>query len=87
MANISGLPWFTFLSGFDIVGDENVAKPLMDYIAPLLTFKARVKELGLDLPLILHAGETLTDGGKADTNLYDALLLGTKRIGHGSVQE
>lgn len=60
-------------------------KPLNDYLTPLLAFKARVKELGLDLPLILHAGETLGDGSKADNNLYDAILLGTKRIGHGSV--
>ncbi|KAI0063425.1 adenosine deaminase-like growth [Artomyces pyxidatus] len=71
------------IAGFDVVGDENVCRPLTDYIAPLLAFNARVAELGLDLPLLLHAGETLTDGGKADTNLYDALLLGTKRIGHG----
>ncbi|KAI0306408.1 adenosine deaminase-like growth [Multifurca ochricompacta] len=71
------------IAGFDIVGDENVARPLTDYIKPLLKFKQRVKDLGLELPLILHAGETLSDGGKADNNLYDALLLGTKRIGHG----
>ena len=71
------------IAGFDIVGDENEARPLIDYIEPLLAFKQRVKDLGLDLPLLLHAGETLSDGGKADNNLYDALLLGTKRIGHG----
>lgn len=58
-------------------------KPLTEYIAPLLAFKERVQELGLDLPLILHAGETLGDGSMADDNLYDAILLGTKRIGHG----
>jgi hypothetical protein len=73
------------IAGFDIVGDENEAKPLIDCIKPLLAFKKRVKDLGLDLPFLLHAGETLSDGGKADNNLYDhdALLLGTKRIGHG----
>ncbi|KAF8264217.1 adenosine deaminase-like growth [Lactarius quietus] len=71
------------IAGFDIVGDENEGRPLTDYIKPLLAFKQRAKDLGLDLPLLLHAGETLSDGGKADNNLYDALLLGTKRIGHG----
>ncbi|KAA1469338.1 adenosine deaminase-like growth [Dentipellis sp. KUC8613] len=71
------------IAGFDLVGDENVNNPLTDYIPQLLKFKQRVKDLGLDLPLILHAGETISDGGKADNNLYDAILLGTKRIGHG----
>jgi len=71
------------VAGFDIVGDENEGRPLIDYIKPLLAFKQRVKDLGLNLPLLLHAGETLSDGGKADNNLYDAFLLGTKRIGHG----
>ncbi|KAH9005332.1 hypothetical protein EDB86DRAFT_3062117 [Lactarius hatsudake] len=71
------------IAEFDIVGDENDAGPLIDYIKPLLAFKRRVKDLRMDLPLFLHAGKTLSDGGKADNNLYDALLLGTKRIGHG----
>jgi len=71
------------IAGFDIVGDENEGRPLIDYIKPLLAFKQSVKDLGLDLPFLLHAGETLSDGGNADNNLYDALLLGTKRIGHG----
>lgn len=71
------------IAGFDLVGDENVLKPLIDYIEPLLRFQNRQKELGLDIPFIFHAGETLGDGTPADDNLYDALLLGTKRIGHG----
>jgi len=71
------------IAGFDLVGDENALKPLIDYIEPLLRFQERQKELGIDIPFIFHAGETLGDGSKADVNLYDALLLGTKRIGHG----
>jgi adenosine deaminase CECR1 len=73
------------LQGFDLVGPENVLKPLIYYIEPLLRFRERQKELGLDIPFILHAGETLGDGTEADMNLYDAILLGTLRIGHGSV--
>jgi adenosine deaminase CECR1 len=78
-------PPFFFWPGFDLVGDENVLKPLVDYIQPLLRFQDRQKELGLEIPFIFHAGETLGDGTKADDNLYDAMLLGTKRIGHGYV--
>jgi adenosine deaminase CECR1 len=53
---------------------------------PLLRFKERVEQLGLDIPFIFHAGETLGDGTHADMNLYDAILLGTKRIGHAYAQ-
>lgn len=90
---IAGCPYFLFVaiydwsilftSGFDLVGYENDLRPIIDYIEPLLRFQQRQKELGLDIPFIFHAGETLGDGTMADDNLYDALLLGTKRIGHG----
>ena len=70
--------------GFDLVGPEDNTKPIVDYLVPLLRFKDRQKELGVDIPFIFHAGETLGDGTAADDNLYDAILLGTKRIGHGS---
>jgi hypothetical protein len=72
-------------AGFDLVGPENSLKPLADYLAPLLAFRARTRALALDIPFIFHAGETLGDGSMADVNLYDAVLLGTKRIGHGCV--
>ncbi|KAG2123549.1 Metallo-dependent hydrolase [Suillus cothurnatus] len=67
--------------GFDLVGHEDGAecKPLIDYAEPLLRFA----EQHPDIPFIFHAGETLGDGTAADMNLYDAILLGTKRIGHG----
>jgi len=55
----------------------------MVYVEGLLRFKKKIEELQLDLPFILHAGETLGDGDEVDNNLYDALLLDTKRIGHG----
>ncbi|KAI0945708.1 hypothetical protein AcW1_001866 [Taiwanofungus camphoratus] len=71
------------VAGFDLVGHEDSLKPLIDYVAPLTKFMERQKELGLNIPFIFHAGETLGDGTAADMNLYDAILLGTKRIGHG----
>ncbi|KIK59537.1 hypothetical protein GYMLUDRAFT_44494 [Collybiopsis luxurians FD-317 M1] len=72
------------IAGFDLVGDENVLKPLTYYLEPLLKFKEMQKEAGVpEIPFIFHGGETLGDGTEADMNLYDAILLGTKRIGHG----
>ncbi|KAJ7709654.1 adenosine deaminase-related growth [Mycena rosella] len=68
---------------FDLVGPENMLKPLIYYAEDLLRFRERQKEVGVDIPFILHAGETLGDGTEADVNLYDAILLGTLRFGHG----
>ncbi|CAO1626557.1 unnamed protein product [Sympodiomycopsis kandeliae] len=69
--------------GFDLVGYEDPLMTLKEYVPELLAFQEKVKNLGLEIPFIFHAGETLGDGNKTDQNLYDAILLGTKRIGHG----
>lgn len=73
------------VAGFDLVGHEDSLHPLIYYMEPLLRFMERQKEVGVHIPFVFHAGETIEDGGPADLNLYDAILLGTKRIGHGSV--
>lgn len=43
--------------------------------------------LRIEIPFMFHAGETLLDTGgsrtPANSNLFDALLLNSKRIGHG----
>ncbi|PVG02591.1 adenosine deaminase-related growth [Serendipita vermifera] len=70
------------LAGFDIVGPEDTTNPLIYYLEPLLAFRSKCDSLGVDLPFLFHAGETLGDGNSVDQNLYDAILLGTKRIGH-----
>ena len=77
------LMFCVFCSGFDLVGAEDSLRPLIYYAEHLLRFRKRQKEEGVDIPFIFHAGETLGDGTEADLNLYDAILLGTKRIGHG----
>ncbi|GAC96159.1 hypothetical protein PHSY_003739 [Pseudozyma hubeiensis SY62] len=72
-----------WIVGFDLVGHEDPLLPLKVYIPELLRFQQRCKEEGLSIPFVFHAGETLEDGADADLNLYDAILLDTKRIGHG----
>jgi len=71
------------IAGFDMVGQEDQGEPLLFFAEQLVRFQERVAQEGLYLPFILHAGETLGDGDSTDTNVIDAIVLGTKRIGHG----
>ncbi|KAJ5116726.1 hypothetical protein N7456_001074 [Penicillium angulare] len=71
------------ICGFDLCGQEDAGMPLSFWVPDLLDMQKQCRDLGLHLPLILHAGETLDDGGDTDSNLYDAILLQSKRIGHG----
>ncbi|XP_070499820.1 adenosine deaminase 2-like [Chironomus tepperi] len=65
-----------FMAGFDLVGQEDKSKPLVYYAEKLL----QVPE---DIQFFFHAGETNWMGTPSDENLIDAVLLGSKRIGHG----
>ncbi|KAL9620889.1 MAG: hypothetical protein Q9160_004671 [Pyrenula sp. 1 TL-2023] len=71
------------ICGFDFVGQEDGGRPLADLTPLVFWFRKRCLEEGVDIPFFFHAGETLGDGDSTDSNLYDALLLGTRRIGHG----
>lgn len=64
------------MAGFDLVGQEDLGKPLSNFVDQLL-------EVPEDIDFYFHAGETNWFGSTVDENLIDALLLGTKRIGHG----
>uniref|UniRef100_U5ESN9 Adenosine deaminase n=1 Tax=Corethrella appendiculata TaxID=1370023 RepID=U5ESN9_9DIPT len=65
-----------FIAGFDLVGQEDLGRPLKDYASRLL-------KMPEDLNFFFHAGETNWHGTPTDENLIDAVLLGAKRIGHG----
>uniref|UniRef100_A0A2A4JD81 Adenosine deaminase n=1 Tax=Heliothis virescens TaxID=7102 RepID=A0A2A4JD81_HELVI len=64
-----------FLVGFDLVGQEDLGVPLKEIIPEL-------SSLAEEIDLYLHAGETNWYGTTSDENLFDAIILGTKRIGH-----
>lgn len=70
-------------TGFDLVGPEDRGHPIKFFLEELLEFRAKCEEENLDIPFIFHAGETLDHGGPTDGNLFDAILLNSKRIGHG----
>ncbi|KAK4190837.1 putative adenosine deaminase-related growth factor [Podospora australis] len=72
-----------FIAGYDLVGEEGKGRPLKDFRDQFIHFKKACQQAGQDIPFLFHCGETLDIGTETDGNLYDALLLGSKRIGHG----
>jgi adenosine deaminase CECR1 len=56
---------------------------LRDFVPEFLRFQKKCKEQNLEIPFLFHCGETLGVGDKVDSNLYDAVLLNAKRVGHG----
>ncbi len=71
------------ISGYDLVGQEDLGRPLSSLTPELFWFRKACVEAGVEIPFFLHAGECLGTGDATDSNLFDAILLGTRRIGHG----
>ena len=69
--------------GFDFVGQEDKGRTLADLTPLVYWFRKKCHEAGVEIPFFFHAGECLGDGDDTDNNLFDAILLGTRRIGHG----
>lgn len=65
-----------FLAGFDLVGQEDLGQPLANFL-PQLTAASE------EFDFFFHAGETNWYGMQTDENLVDAIVLRTRRIGHG----
>lgn len=63
----------SFITGFDLIGYEDKARPLKDFVYEL-------KEK-TDIKLFFHAGETKWYGF-TDLNLIDAVLLNASRLAH-----
>lgn len=71
------------IAGFDVVGQEDMGRSLADLTPIFFWFRKKCLENGVEIPFFFHAGECLGDGDDTDQNLFDAILLGTRRIGHG----
>ncbi|KAL4472248.1 hypothetical protein ABPG72_013881 [Tetrahymena utriculariae] len=69
------------ICGFDMVQEEDAFKNILEIVPALIKMKEMQAEIGVELPFVLHGGESLHT--LTNTNLLDILILGTKRIGHG----
>ena len=68
------------VAGFDLVEEEDRTHPTLSFVPEILAARGEAERGGLSLPLFLHSGETRR---RESGNLYDAVLLGARRIGHG----
>lgn len=66
--------------GFDLVQEEDRTNTNLHFIEQLLAGQREAERRGVALPFYLHSGET---SWAENENLYDAILLGATRIGHG----
>lgn len=69
-----------WLRGYDLVAEEDDGHPTLYHAKTFLQLDSLEREHGVSLPLYLHDGESCW---ASVANLYDAVLLGSKRIGHG----
>lgn len=65
------------IGGFDMVNEEDVTPPILTFVPEILNGKMNDSE---NLPCFFHCGET---HDRSNENLFDAVLLNSKRIGHG----
>ncbi|GAB1194822.1 hypothetical protein APSETT444_004073 [Aspergillus pseudonomiae] len=71
------------ICGFDVVGQGGDARSLVDLVPILFWFRKQCAEEGVDIPFLFHTGENGCDDKQAEHDLYDAILLGARRLGPG----
>lgn len=77
-AIVEGREYSDLITGFDMVNEEDVTPPILHFVPEILDGKQ--KDGNHSLPCFFHCGET---HDRSNQNLFDAVLLGTKRLGHG----
>jgi len=65
---------------FDLVNEEDFTPPIDEFLPQIYDARKKAAGLGIEFPVMLHCGETTS---RESTQLYDAILLDSKRIGHG----
>jgi adenosine deaminase CECR1 len=66
--------------GFDLVDEEDAYHTNLFFIEELLAARREAGRRGITLPFCLHSGES---NWTENENVLDAILLDSKRIGHG----
>lgn len=66
--------------GFDMVNEEDFTPEIEEFLPQIYAARAKAASLGIEFPVYLHCGESTN---RNNNQLYDAILLDTKRIGHG----
>jgi len=69
-----------FIKGFDLVAEEDNGHTTRYFKNSWNMRDSLQRVYGVDMPLYLHDGES---NSPSIENLYDAVILGSKRIGHG----
>lgn len=69
-----------WLKGYDLVAEEDNGEATLFHAKTFLRLDSLEAKRNVELPLYLHDGES---DWASVANLYDAILLGTRRIGHG----
>jgi adenosine deaminase CECR1 len=65
------------IAGFDMVNHEDVTPPILTFVPEILEGKRNDPHA---MPCFFHCGET---HDRFNENLFDAVLLDSKRLGHG----
>lgn len=68
------------IKGYDLVAEEDAGHTTLYFLENWLRMDSLERVYGIDLPLYLHDGES---NWVSVENLYDAVLLNSKRVGHG----
>lgn len=68
------------IKGYDLVAEEDAGNTGLFYRDAYLMRDSLSKIYKIDMPLTLHAGESTWEHNH---NIYDAVLVNVKRIGHG----
>ena len=80
------------IAGFDLTGEEDPGHSTLYFAEDLLSIERMAQQEKMQLPYYFHGGETnwpfgtnleSPEGGISNDNLYDVLLLKSKRVGHG----